>query len=70
MSLQWVRVHILCKSALNITMDLKGLGVDFDLAEVGCQGKFVPVPKRKNNEGFPRKTVSLTGSHNCHPHRY
>ncbi|XP_052720162.1 helicase SKI2W-like [Crassostrea angulata] len=38
-------------------MDLKGLGVDFDLAEVGCQGKFVPVPKRKNNEGFPRKTL-------------
>nr|XP_034300424.1 helicase SKI2W [Crassostrea gigas]XP_034300425.1 helicase SKI2W [Crassostrea gigas] len=38
-------------------MDLEGLGVDFDLAEVGCQGKFVPVPKRKNNEGFPRKTL-------------
>lgn len=40
-------------------MDLQGVGVDFDLAEVGCHGKFVPVPKRQNKEDFPRKTLPV-----------
>ncbi|XP_062604203.1 superkiller complex protein 2-like [Saccostrea cucullata] len=38
-------------------MDIEGLGVDFDLAEVGCQGKFIPVLKRNSDGDLPRKTL-------------
>ncbi|XP_048756340.2 SKI2 subunit of superkiller complex protein-like isoform X2 [Ostrea edulis] len=38
-------------------MDVEALGVDFDLAEVGCQGKLVPVPKRNCCSNLPRQTL-------------